>query len=182
MTHVAEILLPREIRKTDVSLVVLTIFLYMHTGKKRSRRVKDSRGFQALLPQELDKEYEPWSDRWPWKRFGNGRLEWCDRNERRWFNCSQCRFMREHRDAVTLHLEASCLQVLPPSLSLCCRPPSFFFYCHPPSLSLGCRPPCLSLCFLPPCLSLCCRLPCLCLCDRPSCLFIAAAALEPCSI
>lgn len=82
-----------------------------HKKAMRSRRIKGSRGFKPLSPDEVDKECEAGSESWSWKRVDNGRLEWCDRKERRWFKCSQCKFMRENRAAVKQHFEASCLEV-----------------------------------------------------------------------
>ena len=79
-----------------------------HKKAMRGRRMKGSRGFKSLPAKEADRDYEPGSETWAWKRFGDGRLQWCDRKERRWFKCSQCRFMRENRAQVKAHFEASC--------------------------------------------------------------------------
>ena len=78
-----------------------------HKKALRSRRMKGSRGFKALGPDEADKEFEPGSESWSWKSTDNGRLQWCDRKERRWFKCPQCRFMKENRSLVKKHLETS---------------------------------------------------------------------------
>jgi len=79
-----------------------------HKKAMRGRRMKGSRGFKSLPAKEADRDYEPGSEAWAWKRFGDGQLQWCDRKERRWFKCSQCRFMRESRAQVKSHFEASC--------------------------------------------------------------------------
>ena len=86
-----------------------------HKKALRGRRMKGSRGFKSLPADELDKDYEPGSEAWTWKRFDDGKLHWCDRKEkgdpshlRRWFKCSQCRFMRENRALVRKHFQASC--------------------------------------------------------------------------
>jgi hypothetical protein len=78
-----------------------------HKKALRSRRMKGSRGFKALAPEEENRDFEPGSESWPWRSTDNGRIQWCDRKERRWFKCPQCRFMKETRDLVKKHLETS---------------------------------------------------------------------------
>ena len=78
-----------------------------HKKAMRGRRIKGSRGFKPLSLEEEEKDFVPGSETWSWKFFDDGRLQWCDRKERRWFKCSQCRFMKENRALVKRHFDIS---------------------------------------------------------------------------